>query len=169
MGLQKLEADKYLDAYQLLQKVFIPADLRYYDTYLEMLDKKVYTLLGYIEDTELKGVVLLIELENHFFVENLGIDPKYQSQGLGSKILKSLKSNTNKNLVLEVEEDEDLEKRLRFYNRNGFNLYKDEFYYLPQINDSINPNKMYLMATNQLDSASYKEICKEIFDKVYAK
>lgn len=68
-------------------------------------------------------IVLYAEFEDFIFIDYLLVNPKTRGKGIGGKVLDWFKEK-DKPIILEVEPvdqtDEDTEKRLLFYYKNGF-------------------------------------------------
>lgn len=64
------------------------------------------------------------EKGNFAYVEHLAIAPEKRNGGIGSRVLQTLAEHVRTPIVLEVEtpEDELSRRRIRFYQRNGFEL-----------------------------------------------
>lgn len=77
----------------------------------------------YHKDEGPNHVMMYVEMEDFVFIDYLFVSKAARGQGLGRKLLTKLKQK-NKPIILEVEpvdyEDTDTEKRLRFYEREGF-------------------------------------------------
>ena len=74
-------------------------------------------------DTTNEYVMLYAEFDSFIFVDYLYVDHSVRSKGIGKKLINKLK-NKNKTIILEVEppieDDVDCTKRLKFYQREGF-------------------------------------------------
>lgn len=83
-------------------------------------DKDVY----YKEETE-DYLVLYAEFPDFIFIDYFLVTSNRRSKGLGSSVLERFKQK-NKMILLEVEppdnEDVDTERRLAFYQKNGFRI-----------------------------------------------
>nr|WP_246879816.1 GNAT family N-acetyltransferase [Bacillus suaedae] len=77
----------------------------------------------YHKDEGPNHVMMFVETNDFVFVDYLFVSTKARGQGLGKKLLNTLKEK-NKPIILEVEpidyKDTDSTKRQRFYNREGF-------------------------------------------------
>ncbi|MDQ0351779.1 putative GNAT family acetyltransferase [Alkalibacillus filiformis] len=77
----------------------------------------------YYKDEGEHHVMMYVEFESFIFIDYVYVSTKARGQGLGRKLLNKLKER-HKPIILEVEpvdyEDTDTEKRLRFYQREGF-------------------------------------------------
>lgn len=77
----------------------------------------------YYKDESPKHVLMYAEFKTFLFIDYLWVSSKTRGQGIGHQLIENLKAK-NKPIILEVEpidyDDTDSEKRLRFYNREGF-------------------------------------------------
>ncbi|MDC3417202.1 GNAT family N-acetyltransferase [Aquibacillus salsiterrae] len=77
----------------------------------------------YYKDEGPHHVMMYAEFESFIFIDYLYVSSASRGQGLGHKLINKLKEK-QKPIILEVEpvdyEDTDTEKRLRFYQREGF-------------------------------------------------
>ncbi len=82
----------------------------------------------YCEDADFIGISYVVSNENMAFILYLAVNPKIQSKGYGSAMLREIqKANSGKAISLNIEpldtQAENYEqriKRLRFYQKNGF-------------------------------------------------
>lgn len=81
-------------------------------------DKDVY----HKEETE-DYVVMYAEFPSFIFIDYLLVDPRTRGKGVGTQVINRFKQK-GKPIILEVEpvdqEDKDTQKRVKFYERNGF-------------------------------------------------
>ncbi|MBP2076593.1 GNAT family N-acetyltransferase [Oceanobacillus polygoni] len=77
----------------------------------------------YYKDESPQHVLMYAEFKTFLFIDYLWVSSKTRGQGIGHQLIENLKAK-NKPIILEVEpidyDDTDSEKRLRFYNREGF-------------------------------------------------
>lgn len=77
----------------------------------------------YYKDESPEHVLMYAEFKTFLFIDYLWVSSKTRGQGIGHQLIENLKAK-NKPIILEVEpidyDDTDSEKRLRFYNREGF-------------------------------------------------
>ena len=168
INIREADLNEFKEVYELISAEFISADIKPYDTVYKLVrseELKVYV----IEEEIIYGGLFLSIYDDIVFIENLAISSKYHSSGYGSKFLGAiLDKYHDKNMVLEVEEDEMLEKRVNFYERLGFKIYRNNYYYLPKINEETNKNKMYLMSTKLIeDDNEFNRMNKIIFENAY--
>lgn len=77
----------------------------------------------YKKDEGPMHVLMYVETDDFLFIDYLFVSKDARGQGLGKKLLQTMKQK-QKPIILEVEpvdyEETDTEKRMRFYNREGF-------------------------------------------------
>ncbi|SIS47799.1 GNAT family N-acetyltransferase [Salimicrobium flavidum] len=77
----------------------------------------------YHKDEGEKHVLMYAEFPTFVFIDYVYVSATARGEGLGHKLMQKMKEK-NKPIILEVEpvdyEDSDTEKRLRFYQREGF-------------------------------------------------
>ncbi|MBO8156279.1 MAG: GNAT family N-acetyltransferase [Bacillaceae bacterium] len=77
----------------------------------------------YHKDEGKHHVLMYAEFDTFIFIDYVYVSKDARGQGIGQKLMEKLKSR-GKPIILEVEpvdyEDSDTEKRLRFYQREGF-------------------------------------------------
>ncbi|MGM7719576.1 GNAT family N-acetyltransferase [Metabacillus sp. Hm71] len=77
----------------------------------------------YHKDEGKNHVMMYAELDDFIFIDYIFVSKDARGEGLGHKLLEKLKKK-GKPIILEVEpvnyEDSDTEKRLKFYQREGF-------------------------------------------------
>ncbi|MET3683375.1 GNAT superfamily N-acetyltransferase [Alkalibacillus flavidus] len=77
----------------------------------------------YYKDEGEHHVMMYAEFDAFIFIDYVYVSPKARGQGMGQKLLDQLKES-GKPIILEVEpvdyDDTDTAKRLRFYQREGF-------------------------------------------------
>ncbi|MCT2535655.1 GNAT family N-acetyltransferase [Aquibacillus koreensis] len=106
--------------YEKLNEYF-PVEEMKSKEHMEMLLKEKGDV--YHKDEGPHHVLMYAEFKTFIFIDYVYVSTASRGQGLGNKLLTKLKEK-NKPIILEVEpfdyEDTDSEKRLRFYQRQGF-------------------------------------------------
>lgn len=98
------------------------------------------------------GFVTLWEFDDFRYVEHLAMSPGMRGRGCGARVVESiLKMQPAKPAVLEVElpENETARRRVGFYERQGFELWPDE-YRQPPYTDAGGWVPMRIMACGNL-------------------
>ncbi|WP_188455352.1 GNAT family N-acetyltransferase [Virgibacillus oceani] len=106
--------------YEKLNKYF-PVEEMKSKEHMEMLLKEKGDV--YYKDEGPYHVMMYAEFDTFIFIDYVYVSAKSRGQGIGHKLIEKLKQR-NKPIILEVEpvdyEDTDTEKRLHFYQREGF-------------------------------------------------
>lgn len=128
-----------------------------------LLKKENANFWAYYIDNNLCGMSFILTDENFAFIFYFAIKKDFQNQGIGSKILESIKKVfNNKIIVLNclIKDDELFLKRKKFYKKNGF---VDTNYILSDKN-----NKYNIYATNRiLPFGKYNEFLKKLSLGIY--
>ena len=118
------------------------------------------------EEDENIGYAIIWELQNTFFLEHFEIFEDFRNGGLGGSTLEAMKEKFGK-IVLETEPDtlsEIAKKRVDFYQRNGFNMIKQN-YLQPSYGEGKPAVHLFLMANFQTENL--ESIVQEIYEVVY--
>lgn len=122
------------------------------------------------EEEEPIGLFTYWDFDTFCYGEHFAIDPKRRNGGYGQKAIHTLLEMINRPLVLEVElpEDEMSRRRIGFYERQGFTLWKEVTYIQPPYRPGGNTLPMHLMVTEGLNPDAHLEKVKErIYKEVY--
>lgn len=115
------------------------------------------------------GLLTYWDFDVFVYVEHFAIDPSLRGGGYGSEILSRLVQMVKKPVVLEVERPltEEAKRRIAFYQRNGFALWKNDYQQPPyRVGDPYLP--MYLMACGDMDENEYYTFVRtNIYSEVY--
>jgi ribosomal protein S18 acetylase RimI-like enzyme len=116
------------------------------------------------------GCIAFWKLKDFIFVDHLAISREYQSHGYGSKLLNILKARFNLPIVLEVEPpiNELNNRRIAFYQRNGFVLWHSD-YEQPPYSKALGFYKLCLMCYGDLkEEYDFKRIKEGLYKDVYS-
>lgn len=116
------------------------------------------------------GILTYWQLNDFIYIEHFAVDPLLRGKGLGHKILREfIKKQGRLPIVLEVEHpNNDISlRRIRFYEREGFALWRNHYMQPPyRLTDKAFP--LYLMVYGELSSErDYPHIEKIIHHHVY--
>jgi ribosomal protein S18 acetylase RimI-like enzyme len=73
-------------------------------------------LYAVIENDELFGAVIIREKSSEIVIECIGVDNKRRGNGIGSELIKYIRSMNSKQIFAETDDS-----AIRFYKNNGFN------------------------------------------------
>ena len=108
---------------------------RAYELYVPRMGKKPAPMLAdyaqlvddgvvHVADVEpiIAGVIVMFAGEDHWFVENIAVDPMIQGKGLGSKLMKFAESEARSHSCPQVElyTNQKMTENLSFYPKLGY-------------------------------------------------
>ncbi len=123
------------------------------------------------QERETVGLLNYWSLTNTIYGEHFAIKPKVRNQGVGSKILRTLKQTLQQPILIEVDPPtRELEKRrIAFYEREGFSII-DTNYMQPSYNPQLPEVPLYLMSTDAtLVGKRLKDTIKELYQVVFVR
>ena len=115
------------------------------------------------------GLITYWDFGSFCYVEHFAILPDMRNRGYGRAILERLKDVLRRPIVLEVEcpTEEMARRRIGFYSRQGFKLWKHE-YMQPPYRPGGESLPLLLMAYGDLDEEKdFEKIEKTIHKEVY--
>lgn len=121
------------------------------------------------DDKQPVGFITYWNLNSFYFFEHFATLPEMRNKGYGKMVLTKLQAELRAPMVLEVEypEEETQQRRIRFYERQGFELWQDD-YKQPPYRAGDEWRKMFLMAWGGLDAArEFGAVKKAIYKNVY--
>ena len=156
----------------LLEAAFPQIERRPTSIWKQMaMDHSMFHALAIIEQTHFCGILTYWDLGNFLYIEHFAISADLRNGGYGKTALETfLYEHQHTNIVLEVEiPDNDLaNRRIRFYERNGFSLIEERDYLQPPYHPDYDYLPLKLMATQSADTrAHYDEIVDKIHRIVY--
>lgn len=148
------------------ETTFQPEERRDERMFRQLFGKPQVKVLSVLHRLNNIGYLILWELSEFVFVEHFEIFSEYRSLKYGSEILDHLiKQHTH--VALEAEPasfSPDAEKRVKFYEKNGFQIL-DKEYIQPPYTQQTNSLNLWLMANWQPNSLA--QAVEEIYDVVY--
>lgn len=156
--------------FKLMEASFPKEEFRNYEGQKSLLDNPKYSIIARFSGSEnLIGFISFWSLEGFNFIEHFAVSPSQRGQGTGSKMLKEFIKSSGKSIVLEVEppENEIAERRIGFYERNGFLLNTFDYYQKP-LRPECSETKLYLMSyPKKLSNKEFEHVKNEIYSNVY--
>lgn len=129
------------------EKTFPENERRSKEQFLDLAENPdAYVFLIKNED-ETIGYCVIWELSSFYFLEHFEVFEEFRNQKFGEKILESLQEKFEK-IILETEPNslsEIAERRLRFYQRNGFEVIEKN-YLQPSYGEGKSSVNLFLMA-----------------------
>lgn len=132
----------------------------------QLFSQEKSKILAIVEDLNFVGYLIIWELSKFVFLEHFEIFPEFRNKKLGTKVLNLLFQNYSK-IILESEPKhlgEIAERRIHFYERNGFSVI-DEEYIQPPYDINKNPLNLFLLSNFPLENLQILK--EEIYDTVY--
>ena len=170
--IQDAETDEYMLMEKLLTSAFPEEEYRDLQEMRTLTkSKKVFhNNLIYDGDTFV-GLITYWDFGSFYYVEHFATLPEMRNRGYGRAILEKVKDVLRRPIVLEVEypTEEMAKRRIGFYERQGFKLWKHE-YMQPPYRPGSECLPLLLMAHGDLDEGKdFKKIEKTIHREVYGK
>lgn len=167
-----IKSNEFDHAYKIMEAAFPNSELRTYAKIKEFFIREELRLFGIKEENTLSGVIMCWECDTCIFLENFAVDKAARGKGLGSLLLKEIQNYyIDKLIILEIEKpyDDLSERRLHFYERNGF-ILSDYGYMQPQINVEVNTIYLMIMSyPKSIDQEQFIAIKDDLFRNVYQK
>lgn len=165
----KLNEDSFKAAFEIMDESFPEDEYRPFEGQRALLDIDEYRIYGYYREDSLAAFIAVWEFEELAYIEHFAVSRSFRNQGIGEAMLNELIGLIKKPFVLEVEppESELTERRIGFYERNGFN-YNDYPYIQPAIWEGRRSIALKIMSYPQeLTKAAFENARNEIYRKVY--
>lgn len=130
-----------------------------------------FTCLCAVDDGSLVGFITCWAFDGFYYVEHFATDVSARNQGYGGRIMALLQERMGgKPIVLEVEmpEDDLTRRRVAFYERQGFRLWKENDYLQPPYRTGDAPLPMRLMAWGNLNQdTDFTRVKNAIYSAIY--
>jgi hypothetical protein len=164
------DASLYQYVENLMSGSFPEEEYREQEMQRQITDKETRFDCNIIIDQEVPvGFITIWIFDDFAFIEHFAIDPIRRSSGIGTKTLQLVKQQYNLPLVLETEPPVDsiTQRRIAFYQRNGFCFWINDYVQPPYRNESSSI-KLFLMATKELNPINdFDRIKKILYKEVY--
>ncbi len=165
------ERDKiYNQAISLYERNFIELERRDNEEQARVMKDKDYHFEVILLGEELCGIVFYWETDDFIYLEHLCVMENQRGKGVGAFALNYLKEK-NKRVILEIEPvvDQVTNKRLTFYENNGF-LLNDYYHIQPKLHKGDKDLRLLILTDNaQITQREYDNFYKYLMDKVQAK
>ncbi len=159
------------DIYTLMETSFPPDERRKCEGQAALFDDEKYRIYTVKDDggKRVLGFFAIWEFEKWLYIEHFAVSPTQRGKGLGSRMLAELTAMTDKKICLEVElpENEIAERRISFYERNGFKLNRYE-YVQPAMEEGKKAVPLYIMTYGGgINETEFNDIRGKLYRYVY--
>lgn len=168
----------YEPVWELLEASFCPTEYspKYYYIHKILYDERFKCYSYKNKQGKCVALIQYWNLPSLIYVEHIAVSKECRGKNMGTRIMKELLANVNKQVVLEVEDPNHLPKeeqengwrRIKFYERLGFftNAYA---YKQPVINtvDKEPPMLLFMTSKKQLNEEEFKHVYNIIMEYIY--
>ena len=141
-------------------------DLNELDQFIDT--KEHFVCNAILSDGNPIGLFNYWNLGDFYYAEHFAIDPNLRNGGYGKTTLTAICEELHKPIVLEVErpDTEMAIRRIGFYERFGFELWKNNYLQPPyRKGDDYLP--LYLMSHGEINNDAFEEVKNKIYKEVY--
>lgn len=154
----------------LMQQAFPSEEYRDPAQQRQYTDEKAHFHCNIVTiDGQEVGLINFWDFDTFYYFEHLAILPQQRNGGIGKKVMNSLCQQLNRPIVLEVEmpDNELAQRRIGFYQRQGFKLWDNPYLQPPyKAGDDFLP--MHLMVYGDLSPEhDFENIKARIYKEVY--
>ena len=172
---EKLKMEDYPNFLSLYNSTF-PADQRrlyenekHLDNYIKMKGGKFNAFSAKDGDLYL-GFLSYWTFEGYTYIEHFAVAPEQRGKNLGRMMLEHLFKEVSPNVLLETEPGDtpEAERRIKFYEKNGFRIRKEFNYTQPSYGGEGQKSvPMLLMTHGEVDLHnidSIKDMLREVYN-----
>lgn len=167
--LTKLTEADFEVVWKIMEESFPIDELRTKEGQKELFAESKYHVYGYVLQKEIVAILAVWEFDTFTFLEHFAVSSSYRNGGIGADVLQQMLAQFMTPIVLEVElPTRDLaERRIRFYERNGFELNHYE-YVQPALNAVSKPIPLMIMSNpHKLKVNEFENIRDILYQYVY--
>lgn len=167
------------DVLKAIEKLYIdsfpPIERRLFANVEILLEKKdvPFRMIAAMDGSKLLGFLSFWEFDGFRYIEHFAVDESRRGEGIGSALLEYFIKDSDKTpIVLETEIPEsstDARRRVDFYMRHGFILWRLVKYMQPPYDEGVEELEMRLMTLQVNNSASTQRAGEIIRREVYKK
>ncbi len=172
IDLIKISSNQQLESIRDLYISAFPAkERREFDDLKNLLAEDICSFFQVLTQSgSLAGFCILWEFPGFIFIEHFAIEPDLRGLGIGEKSLAEIRTRFARTVILETElpTDDLSQRRIRFYERNGFHKLS-RTYYQPSYGGNKPEIELKLMGTNaDIPADELDLIIQSIRKKVYS-
>ncbi|WP_163972185.1 GNAT family N-acetyltransferase [Oceanobacillus halotolerans] len=154
--------------YEKLNKYFPVEEMKSKEHMETLLEEKGDV---YYKDEGPHHVMMYAEFDTFIFIDYVWVSSESRGQGIGHQLMEKLKKK-NKPIILEVEpvdyDDTDTEKRLHFYQREGFTHAQSIGYSRRSLatNEENNMEILYWSPSDESEEEIYEKM-KQMYETIH--
>lgn len=168
--LERLYERDFGDIYAIMKTSFPADEIRGYEAQRALFSRREYFAFGLRDNNgELAAFITMWKFSGFTFGEHFAVSQCQRGAGMGSKIIKEAAETAEKTFCFEVEPPETriAERRIAFYERNGF-LLNNFDYVQPPLSKGKKPVRLLLMSAGKaLSREEFIKIKNTVYKNVY--
>lgn len=166
---EQLKKEEFDKVYEIMDASFPAIERRSYEKQRDLLDDPRYRILVKRDGDDIRAFIALWDLGEWIFAEHLAVAPGQRNGGLGARFLNEVMDDAGKRICLEVElpETEFAERRIAFYERNGFSLNRYPYEQLPLSEGDVRMPLYVMTSGGELSDDSFAELKRLIYRNIY--
>lgn len=128
--------DKYL--INIYESSFPKDERRNWDEIIELVKTEKIIFYSIVNNNSTIGFLTSWSFADFLFIEHFVIDEKERNKGFGNAAIEKIIAQTKKTIILETEENTDTTsaKRIKFYQKIGFEINEFEYLQAPYSGNS---------------------------------
>lgn len=169
LQLEPIGVEDFDEVFRIMEASFPEDELRPREEQRALMDEDFYTILvDRNEEGAIAGFLAVWRFEGLLYVDHFAVNPRLRGGGIGSKMIGALREVSDDPIFLEVElpETRDAQRRIAFYERNGFHLCEGD-YTQPPISQGKQALPMKLMTSVPVDAERFAQIVNVLYTRVY--
>lgn len=145
--LTRLTEEDFETIWKIMEESFPVDERRTKEGQRKLFAEPNYCVYGYLLQKNIVAILAVWEFDTFTFLEHFAVNSAHRNGGIGAEVLQQLMTQIKTPLVLEVElpTGDITERRIRFYERNGFELNHYE-YVQPALNSNSKPVPLMIMS-----------------------
>ncbi|MCH4240267.1 MAG: GNAT family N-acetyltransferase [Oscillospiraceae bacterium] len=166
--MRKMQKNEFSTVYQIMEEAF-PAEERRTRCGQEiLLTESDYQIDVETTDNLVYAFLASWKLPHFTYIEHFAVQPKLRNCGTGHQMLQQFVRQHEK-VVLEVElpENETADRRIKFYERNGFIQNAYEYLQPPLTKGGDTVPLMVMSFGASLSRKEFEQFRQEVYQKVY--
>jgi len=166
---KKLSGKLILNLKDIYENSFPPDERRDFEKLKILCSNPFFSFFYILKDKIVIGFYTFWNFKDFNYIEHLAIKADFRGKGLGTELIKKIKSESDQLIVLEVEKPENTiaKKRVEFYESAGFKLCEFPYIQPPYSKDKL-PVPMNLMTyPKHLNNSEFLLIKQTLYKEVY--